>query len=369
VLAGLGSALPDFCISQAGAEERAADLVELTVTDRRMMRAVYRLSGVRTRRSVLLELSENGGEIGQSFYRPQTAADDHGPSTGARMCRYEQDAPKLAIQASTRALQAAHRRPDEVTHLVTVSCSGFSAPGFDLALLEQLDLPREVARTHVGFMGCHGALNGLRVAHAFTSSDPRALVLVCAVELCSLHHQYTLQRDQFVANSLFGDGSAAAVVHATASAASSSPSLGPSTNWRIMAQRSFVIPDTADLMAWRIRDQGFQMSLSAQVPQVIEASLKPWLEGWLGSQGFRLQDVGSWAIHPGGPRILDAVESALKLPTIALAASRSVLAECGNLSSPTLFIILQRMQASQAALPCVAIGFGPGLTIEAALIC
>ena len=144
--------------------------------------------------------------------------------------------------------------PGRVTHLVTISCSGFYAPGFDIALAKQLPLVSKVARTHLGFMGCQGALNGLRVARAFLDADPTACVLVCALELCSLHHQYGWDAERIVANALFADGAAAVV-------ALGKPAARPA-DYRIIATGSTLIDDSEDAMSWRIANHGFEMTLS-----------------------------------------------------------------------------------------------------------
>jgi predicted naringenin-chalcone synthase len=207
-------------------------------------------------------------------------------------------------------------------------------------------------------MGCHGALNGLRVARALTGSDPAAHVLLCAAELCSLHFQYGWDSDQAVANALFADG-AAALVGASEPAGASL--------WRVAANGSCLVPDTADVMTWLIGDHGFEMTLSPRVAQLIATHLQPWLVGWLDLQGIALNDVASWAIHPGGPRVIDAVQEALGLDRSATTESREVLASYGNVSSPTVLLILERLQHAGATRPCVALAFGPGLTIEATL--
>ena len=201
-------------------------------------------------------------------------------------------------------LAEANASPFEITHLVTVSCSGFSAPGFDLAIVEELGLPPGVSRTHVGFMGCHGALNGLRVAKAFAEADSSACVLLCAAELCSLHHQYGWQPDQIVANALFADGAAALVARQGEAA---------DAGWRLLDQASIVVPGSSEMMSWRVRDHGFQMSLSSELPSLIGQRLEPWLTAWLARHGFSIPQIASWAIHPGGPRILSSCSSALEL--------------------------------------------------------
>jgi predicted naringenin-chalcone synthase len=231
----------------------------------------------------------------------------------------------------------------------------------DIRLMKSLSLAPTVQRTHVGFMGCHGALNALRVACGFAGHEAGACVLLCAVELCSLHFHYGWELKRVVGNALFADG-AAAVVGVPASEA-------PSGAWQATATGSCLIPDSEDAMSWQIGDHGFEMSLSTSVPGLIHQHLNSWLQEWLGQQDLALRDVASWAVHPGGPRILSAVEEALGLPRAATAVSREVLAAHGNMSSPTVLFILERLRQRQAPRPCVALGFGPGLVAEAVLFC
>ncbi len=202
------------------------------------------------------------------------------------------------------ALHEAQVDGSKVTHIITVSCSGFSAPGVDLAIIRQLQLRPDTSRTHIGFMGCHGALNGLRVAKAFVESTPGACVLLCAVELCTLHHQYRWQPDQIVANALFADGAAAVVIQADAVDRARDV-------WHLIDLRSAVIPESEHLMRWRIEDHGFQMSLSPQLPTLIDQTLRDWLTQWLGEHHLSIDAIGSWAIHPGGPRIVEACARAV----------------------------------------------------------
>lgn len=359
VIAGLGTALPKHSMSQGDAAAVAQHLCGADSQQNRALSVLYRNTGVKTRYSVLLETSTSGAPVQQSFFRPATSKCDLGPPTSARMARYEIEAAVLAARASAAALKYAGLQPNSVTHLVTVSCSGFSAPGVDLALIQRLGLSPETARTHVGFMGCHGALNGLRVAQGFAGADPRAVVLMCAVEVCSLHHQYRWDANSMVASALFADGAAAVVGHAGAVA---SPAA-----WRLAASGSVVIPDTEDLMSWRIGDHGFEMTLSPSVPDVIRQHVRPWLDAWLARHELTVAAVGSWAIHPGGPRILAAAAEAIGLEASHLAAAHEVLAECGNISSPSVLFILDKLRTRQAPLPCVALAFGPGLAVEAAL--
>lgn len=371
-IAGFGCAVPPGSLTQADAASaanrlRRFDDEAVAAKQLQLLTALYRRSGVQSRHSVLLRAGDEHPIERQTFYETAAHAEDRGPSTAARMDRYESEAPVLAEQACRRALESAGSRADEITHLVTVSCSGFNSPGFDLALYPRLGLSGETARTHVGFMGCHGALNGLRVARAMAAADPSASVLLCAVELCTLHHQYTDQPQQVVANSLFADGAAAAVIRA-ARGTNGHVAGRSDRRWQIIASGSFLMPDSEEMMSWRIGDNGFSMTLSAQVPELIKTQLRPWLSAWLARHGLSVESIATWAVHPGGPRILSAAATALELAPDALATSSDVLATCGNMSSPTILFILQRLAAAQAAGPCVALAFGPGLVVEATLL-
>ncbi len=346
---GVGTALPALSLPQ---EVSAAWSLKAAWGNgrRRLIPAVFLRTGIRHRYSVVLE----GEPVRQGFFRPARDAKDKGPTTRERMERYASEAGALALRAARAALAEAPEAPS-LTHLVTVSCSGFRAPGFDVALIKGLGLPPTVARTHVGFMGCHGALNGLRVARAFVESDPACRVLLCAVEMCSLHYDYRTETARILANALFADGAAAIVA-------------GPREGgWRHVASGAALLPESEDQMTWSIGDHGFEMGLSPRVPGTIAEHLRPWLARWLDAQGLELSAVRSWAIHPGGPRILDVVEEALGLGPEATRDSRAVLEECGNMSSPTVLFILDRLRRRDAPRPCVALGFGPGLAAEAAL--
>jgi len=357
-ITGMGVAVPEHAMEQADA---AALLLSLLPegTRHRSVRALYARAGIRKRHSVLLTASHGPPESLQTFYRPATHPEDRGPSTAARMARFEADAPPLAAAAARDALEEAALEPRDVTHLVTVSCTGFFAPGLDAALVQRLGLSRGVHRTHVGFMGCHGALNGLRVASSMARADPGARVLVCSVELCSLHLAYAWGTDALVANSLFSDGAAALV---------GVPADASGTGWRVAANGTFLFPDSEDAMSWRIGDHGFDMTLSARVPDLVRAHVADWLRGWLAEQGVALEDVATWAVHPGGPRVLTAFGEAAGLEPEALSGSRRILADYGNMSSATLLFILERLRAEGATGPLVALAFGPGLVAEVALL-
>ncbi|MCX5932036.1 MAG: type III polyketide synthase [Cyanobacteria bacterium] len=352
---GIGTAVPRHQISQAESTAVAQRISASTPERGALLARIQRRSGVNVRHSVLLEAAEHvdGIEGRLPFYG------DSSPSTGERIRRFETHAAPLALEVARRALADAGLGPERITHLVTVSCTGFQAPGFDLALMGQLPLNPDVERTHVGFMGCHGSLNGLRVARAFVEADPSACVLLCSVELCSLHMHYGWDPEKVVANALFADGAGALV--AGGPAADASP-------LQVLGSGSTLIPGSSDLMSWTITDHGFEMTLSSRVPDTIAAHLRPWLERWLSARGQSVASIGSWALHPGGPRILTAVAAAAELNPSQVEPSAAVLRQFGNMSSATILFILERLHRTAAPRPWVALAFGPGLSVEASLL-
>jgi predicted naringenin-chalcone synthase len=363
-LAGLGTAVPPNRVTQAEAMAIARAVCCTTDEQATWLPGLYGQSGIATRHfafdpAVFRDVLDGTSESGSPFL-PTGAPADRGPRVGRRMSHYAGHAGPLAARAARQALERSGLAPGEITQLVTVSCTGFRAPGVDAHLIKQLGLPPTVGRTNVGFMGCHGALNGLRVARAFVEADPAARVLLCAVELCVLHYHYAWDPQGMVANALFADGAAAAVGVPEAAALAG--------GWRVVANGACLFPDCEDAMTWTIGDHNFEMTLSKRVPALIGGGLRPWLEGWLAGCGTALGEVASWAIHPGGPRILSAVEESLGLGRGQSAASRAVFAEYGNMSSPTVLFILERLRSEGAPRPCVALGFGPGLAVEAALL-
>jgi len=363
---GIGTATPPHQLNQAEAMALAERVSADNGSRAALVRRIQGRTQVRQRGSVLATGIADQQAIHERlpFYGRQS------PSTAARMAAFADHAAPLALTAVRGALTDAAIEASRITHLITVSCTGFQAPGVDLALIHQLGLDAGVQRTHVGFMGCHGALNGLRVAQAFVEADAEAVVLLCAVELCSLHLYYGWDPEKVIANALFADGAAALV--ATARPANSGPetgsSHGPNPGLCLQASGSTVIPDSADLMHWQIGDHGFEMGLSPRVPEAVAGQLRPWLERWLQPRGLQLADIASWAMHPGGPRILQACAAALQLEPQQIATSQAVLQEHGNMSSATILFILDRLRREAAPGPCLALAFGPGLCAEVALL-
>ena len=337
----LATARRTFRMTRAEWLEIAARISPAEV-DRGVLARLADRSGIETRWCAAFE-SENA-----CFY-------DAGeiPGTAQRMALWSRAARTMALDASVAALERAGADAHAVTHVVTASCTGFESPGIDASLVESLGLRRDVQRLNVGFMGCHAAVNALAAARSIALTDPRATVLVCCAEVCSAHFHHSARIDQLIANTLFADGAAAAVVTAGAE-----PCL------ELVATHTTLIPDTADEMRWKIGDRGFEMTLGAQVPSMLEREVGAWVRGALGLHGLAVSDVNGWAIHPGGPRVIDAVVASLALEPSAGEPSRTVLRECGNMSSSTLLFILERLQRSGVPRPWVGLAFGPGLVGE-----
>lgn len=359
LLESVGAASPEHGLSLEDRDQVAKLYVTGDEKDRWFVEKIFGKSSVQNRPSVLLTSSAGDLQQRQSFFLPASQTPGgQGPTTAARMQAYQVHASELAFQACEDAFGRSRIKADEITHLVSASCTGFSAPGFDLELMERLPLSPCVQRTHLGFMGCHAGLNCLRVANAFTRADPSSCVLICSAELCGLHYQYEATPDQIIANSLFADGSGAAIV---------TGKRGTDHKWEIAGTGSHVIPNTSEMMKWNISDHGFTMTLSDRIPDLVKKHAGSWLSSWLATYDITPEQVNGWAVHPGGPQILNAFEVSLSLDSLALQPSRRLLKEQGNMSSASVFFLLRELQSSPLNLPCVAVGFGPGLTIEAAL--
>lgn len=350
-LCAIASAVPECTVSQQDAARIAASLMRASGRRAKAVDALYMGAGVCERRVVTIDsISET------TFFEPPTQACPLGPSTGQRQRLFEARSVGIAHDACKRALRGREFEANDITHLVTVSCTGMGSPGIDHALIVSLDLHATVERTNIGFMGCHAAINGLRIADAIARSSPEAVVLLCCVELCSLHFQYQPKHGAATANALFGDGAAACVVSARGT--------GP----LLAGFGAMVFPGTAEHMRWRIGDHGFEMSLSSAVPALLEREVGPWMKSWLGKDGGRIEHINDWLVHPGGPRIVETVVASLALdpPTEdrARADALGILKRFGNMSSPTILMMLERALARGAGPDIVCLAFGPGLAGE-----
>lgn len=286
--------------------------------------------------------------------------DVSGWSTGQRMRRYAAEAPPLGKEAVAAALADAGLAADEVGLFAVVSCTGYGTPGVDIRVAADLGMAPDVQRLVIGHMGCYAAIPGLGTVGDHVVARGRPAVLLC-VELTSLHVQPpTGDMGQVVSHALFGDAVAAVVVEP-----------GPGPGLEVVDVVALTDPATADHMTWDVTDHGFRMGLSPQVPAVLARHVGPLVIRLLDRHGLRTADVDGWAVHPGGPRILDTVTEHLDLPGDALDASRRVLARHGNCSSATVLLVLDELRAAGRPRPgrtAVVLAFGPGLTLYAALL-
>lgn len=331
----------------------------------RRLNIIYQKSGIEFRYSVLPDFMAVGHH--QSLFdTPQ-----QNPLLSSRMGIYHQEAAKLGVNAVRECLRdidaALAKKLLPVTHLITVSCTGMSAPGLDLQLMQELALPDNVQRTSVNFMGCYAAFHALKMADAICRSDERAMVMIVMVELCSLHFQPEMDNQNMVVNSLFADGAAAMLITSDKKMRHHSmPAL------RLNGFFSRVIHKGAAMMTWKPAETGFLMGLDALVPQLIEEHAFEMLEDALLHYGSKRSKVTHWAIHPGGRKILEAARSGMKLTNADLQESYAVLRNFGNMSSPTIAFVLKMIMQEKLRWKkkerIFAAGFGPGITIETAML-
>jgi alpha-pyrone synthase len=316
----------------------------------RLLRRIVRLTGIETRYLASLEY-QGGAQAGRvALYHPH-GEQPRGPGMGARNALFE--------PASTALLQRAlsgfsPRAVARVGTLVTASCTHASSPGLERPVFGHCPtLARDVDRWNLGFMGCSAGLAALRLLRRQTL---RRDALVCCCELSSLHFQYSEQIDQLTANLLFADGAAVVLVSPDPSAV------------RVVDAHCAALPEHADQMVWFADDHGLRLALSQDLPDTLAAHVPGAVDAFLERNGLRRGQVDFWIVHPGGPQVLDAVERSLSLPEDALAGSRSVLRRFGNMSSPTVFFILHELCERRVEGRCLAMAFGPGLTLELVLL-
>lgn len=335
----------------------------------RLIGAAFDASAIETRHTVLGELGGEFADDTEGVFLDRETGVLRNPTTGVRNEVYIDRSPELFLAAARRALETSGGlTAADVTHVVTVSCTGFFAPGPDYRLVRDLGLRASTQRYHLGFMGCYGAFPALRAARDFCLADPDAVVLVVSVELCSLHISSSNDPDTIVASSVFADGAAAAVV-TSRDAPAGHPVLD------LDAFETVLTPVGETDMAWKIGDHGFEMVLSSYVPSIIEKHIEGALDPLLARLGETRPeasaDIERWAIHPGGRSILDKVQDAVKLSDAQMAESRRVLRDYGNMSSATVLFVLREilhdMGASTGERVC-AMAFGPGLTVESAIL-
>jgi alkylresorcinol/alkylpyrone synthase len=333
----------------------------------RKLKALYRQSGIATRYSVVPDYSLPTDEW--AFYPPTENLEPF-PSLEKRMRWYQEHAAPLSLVAIHRCLDG--RCPTrDITHLITVSCTGMSAPGLDLELVEALGLPSDVFRTSVNFMGCYAAVHALKLAHALAAA-PRSKVLIVCTELCTLHFQQTPSVDNMLSSLLFSDGSAAALI------VSDDTEIHADDNVAALRLKTFyseIIPEGKKEMSWQLSSTGFQMTLTSYVTDLIRADFATLVGHALEKSGHQKEDIGGWCIHPGGKKILDTIATSLAFTDGELDPSYTILRDYGNMSSSTILFVLQQLMTGRRRQTtenpgyrrpnCIfGAAFGPGLTME-----
>lgn len=359
-ITAIGTANPIFRFSQSVIADFMLSTMKLSNGDGRKLKAIFRASGIDYRYSVL----EDYGKKGNFTFFSKIADAEVFPSTEDRLVIFKQQALGLSI-AAVKDLMTCIPAFDlkEVTHLIVVCCTGMYAPGLDIDLIKHLNLPTTVQRTAITFMGCYAAFNALKVADAFCKSDTSAKVLVVCTELCSLHFQPDGTDDNLLANALFGDGSAAVLVENKSKS---------DLQLQLASFHSDLSKDGEQDMAWTVGDLGFEMKLSAYVPDIIKGGIAALTNSLLGKISKKLSDIKHFAIHPGGKKILEVIEQELGITRAQNKPAYDVLQQYGNMSSPTVLFVLKevvkKLNSSDRQERILSFAFGPGLTLESMVL-
>ncbi|EOZ92046.1 Chalcone synthase [Indibacter alkaliphilus LW1] len=325
----------------------------LDAVESRKLRFVYKHSGISSRHSVLEDFRFSNPQEFRFF--PKNKALEPFPSTKDRMDVFRNQAFDLAQEAISECLKGALVYPNEITQLILVSCTGMFAPGLELEIIDKMNLRPDLERYAIHFMGCYASFNALRLADRICDAAPESKVLIVSVELCTIHFQKAYNEDNLLANAIFGDGAAAAIV------------CKEGKGLKIKKYDSRVFKEGENDMAWSIGDFGFEMKLSKYVPELLQNGLEKIMEHLESSYG--ISNIENFAVHPGGKQILQKVEDAFGISKVQNLPSHEVLENNGNMSSATILFVLKRWLESKNKIgDLLALGFGPGLTLETLLL-
>ena len=354
-ITAIGTATPTYRHRQEDIMRFMLDANNPDEKNRKLLPILYRRSGIETRYSVFPDFSLTRGQW--DFFGNNCTV----PSLEQRMSLYNHEAVNLSANAINDCLQntvGGITPIQAITHLITVTCTGISAPGLDILLMQKLNLSPNIVRTSVNFMGCYAALHALKIADAFCRADTSAKVMVVCTELCTLHFQKSNDVDAILSSTLFADGSAACLV----------TSENETKGLEIKQFYSKVALNGQEHMAWQLSSNGFLMTLSNHVPKLIKEEIKNLLESSLSQLNLTIDKITNWAIHPGGKNILEAVEQSLGLSHEDLAKSYDILSNYGNMSSPTILFVLKEMMQEKKQGNIFAVAFGPGITMESVIL-
>ncbi len=362
-IVSIGTAVPRYKYDQETIADFMIRYFKIGDENARKVSLLYGRSGINFRNSVLPDFHLNG----QSVLFDST---ENNPPLSRRMNIYKHEAVNLAAAAVENCLSRLTKKGSNkllpVTHLITVSCTGMSAPGLDIELMQRLKLPAEVQRTSVNFMGCYAGFHAFKMANNICAAVKNATVLVVMVELCSLHFQPGTDPQTIVVNSLFADGAAAVLFTSAKKAAKVK-----GRTLQVMGFSSEVIHEGSSYMTWNVDEKGFLMGLDAMVPDVIEQHAGRMVNDSLRKLKIKKKEIAHWVFHPGGRKILEATRKGIGLSEADLRHSYHVLRNYGNMSSPTICFALQELMYDHELTEkqhLFAAGFGPGITIETALL-
>lgn len=354
-ITSIATANPPHKIEQHQVLEFMIKAHNLNKQEAKKLEVLYRATGIRSRYSVIQDYQS---PLVRDFF-PDNENLEPFPSTNDRLQLFKREAIKLSLKASQKVLNGTS--PNQVTHLITVSCTGMYAPGIDIELVDLLGLNSHVERTGINFMGCYAAFNAIKVADAICTAHDDAVVLIVCVELCSIHLQKEKLDDNLLANALFGDGAAAMLIR-------SRPVSG--INLKSTAFFNGLHRNGHDDMAWKIGDFGFEMRLSAYVPEVIRSGISTLTKKLMVKS--EINEFDFLAVHPGGKKILQVIEEELKRSRADNQAAHDILSNYGNMSSPTILFVLKKLhdqlKATDDTKTILALAFGPGLTLESMLL-
>lgn len=357
----IGTAVPENSIDQRQIAEFMAQAHGFDSDQKNKLKALYRASGISQRHSVVSDYGSLDPTV-WSFYPPSKDLRPY-PTTADRSKLYQKHALNLSLKAVNNCLEEVAIAIKDITHLITVSCTGMYAPGLDIDLVKALGLPTSIQRTSVNFMGCYAALTGMKAADAICKSQPEANVLIVATELCTIHFQNKTDDDNLLANAIFSDGSAAMLMTGRAHENKDGVKLIPK------AFHCELLSDGAKDMAWNIGDFGFEMRLSAYVPNLVQSGIKSLVHSLTDS--LEESAIQHYAIHPGGKKILTVIEEELGIEKSANQHAHQVLRQYGNMSSPTVLFVLKALIDSltkeNKGENILSLAFGPGLTLESVL--
>lgn len=355
-IVSIATAVPQYKHEQESILTFMQNVYAMNDVDRRKMKFLYHQSGINTRYSVLPDYGLQANDW--AFY-PATENLEPFPNLELRMKWFNKAAPQLSVSAINNCIENKINK-EEITHLITVTCTGLSAPGLDLQVMEAMGLPNNIFRTSVNFMGCYAAIHALEMADTFCKNDKKAKVIIVCTELCTLHFQKENSLDNIASSLLFGDGSAAVlVVHN-----------GNKLNgFRIKDFYSEVYFKGKKDMSWQLSSSGFLMRLSGYIPDLIEEDFNSLTENALAHASCKKENITHWCIHPGGKKILTSIEKSIDIPAEALRHSYNVLRDHGNMSSPTILFVLKEImneleKAESKKANILGAAFGPGLTLE-----